>query len=111
MSEFEKDSAFKQSEDRMNLRVWKAPTDPYDHAKLAENFKNLDMHDGTRGTPILPTMHMAAVKKESLAELRQAVEELAFRIDDEMSSDDPRKDEFYRLADEVQQLVDKLQED
>jgi hypothetical protein len=42
---------------RMSLKVWNAPSDPYDHEQLADNFLKLDMHDHSpgRGTIISST--------------------------------------------------------
>jgi hypothetical protein len=34
---------------RMNLKVWNAPQDPYDHEQLADNFLKLDRHDHSEG--------------------------------------------------------------
>jgi hypothetical protein len=80
MSEFEKDSAFKQSEDQraLDLAKWKISTEPYDHKELAENFANLDPHDmqSGKGVSIPPVTHMAAVKKEDLKRLEDLLTEI-----------------------------------
>ena len=34
---------------RMNLKVWNAPQDPYDHEQLADNWLKVDRHDHSEG--------------------------------------------------------------
>jgi len=34
---------------RMNLKVWNAPSDPYDHEQLADNWLKVDRHDHSEG--------------------------------------------------------------
>lgn len=34
---------------RMSLKIWNAPSDPYDHEQLADNFLKLDLHDHSQG--------------------------------------------------------------
>jgi hypothetical protein len=90
VSNFEKDSSFKKAEERRqsdsekSLRKWDLLSDPYDHEELAKNFSKMDMHTGTSrsGSPPIGVVHMAAVPKERLKQLKDAFDELAFEIEE-----------------------------